>query len=78
MGIVPINGIRRIDALRLQEAEDAVEPLFGLERSGRMGDDAYAGSQEEAERGLEEEEAEDAPEASPNSSAPDGGVDLFA
>ena len=58
MGIGPIPGIRGLGPSTTPIIEREIEPPFALDRPGRMGDDAYKGSSESAERGMEEEESE--------------------
>lgn|GEM_PF-4243730 len=58
MGLSPIPSISGVGPARAPNMEREVEPPFALYRSGRMGDDAYKGSGETAERGMEEEESE--------------------
>jgi hypothetical protein len=80
MEIAPIAGIR---ALGLEGARkfDSGAPRFEIGASARTGDDAYKGSRQGAERGLEGEgnESED-PESALGGESDDGGsqIDVVA
>lgn len=63
MGLSPIAGIREVGTVNSTRADREVTPPFALDRSGRTEDDAYNEHKEDAERGLEEEDAEQADEA---------------
>jgi hypothetical protein len=84
VGIARIPGIRGIGPANAPLVEREVPPPFALDRSDRMGDDAYNGSGEGAERGLEEADSAAAEEASDDSETssvpgdPTGGVSFFA
>jgi hypothetical protein len=56
----PITGIRAVSLLNIQKAADRVAPRFETEASERPGDEPSGSSnQEAAERGLEEENAQE-------------------
>ncbi len=84
MELRPILGIRGLGPASTARIEREVEPPFALDPSSRMEDDAYNGTNQGAQRGLEEEDSEpaeettDAPEASSNSAEPDSNVNFFA
>ncbi len=82
MGIPPIPRIRGVGSVDSPLLEREIRPAFALDRSERMKDDAYQGSRDSAERGMEEdsEPAADSntDETSSTPSDPDIGVSLFA
>lgn len=82
MGIAPVPGIRGVGPANTTLVEREVEPAFAMDRSERMQDDAYKGSQESAERGMEEEDSDPAKDLSadetPIASYPDARVNFFA
>ena len=84
MELRPIPGIRGLGPASTPRIEREVEPPIALDPSSRMEDDAYNGTGQGAERGLEEEDPEiteettDATEASSTSPEPDTKVNFFA
>ncbi len=84
MGLSPIASICEVGTVSSARADREVAPPFALDRSGRMEDDAYKERREDAERGLEEEDAEQADEANESAETsaipldPDNTVDLVA
>ncbi|HEY2472724.1 MAG TPA: hypothetical protein VGI45_33375 [Terracidiphilus sp.] len=67
MELGPITGIRETAKLDSTRNDLEVKPAFGLERCSRMGDDAYGGSEEQGERGLEDEDEPPADETAETS-----------
>ncbi|MGC1424675.1 MAG: hypothetical protein WA354_09885 [Terracidiphilus sp.] len=84
MGLSPIPGIRGVESATVTREEREVQPPFALDPSGRLGDDAYNGANQQTERGLEEEDSEVVEEADSSSESPSnssdskGGVNFFA
>jgi hypothetical protein len=81
MGIAPIPGIRGAGPASGSLAEREVEPPLALTRSDRMQEDAYQGSQQSADRGMEEEDAETTEDANvdePRTTTDDSHVSFFA
>jgi hypothetical protein len=70
MGIAPIPGLRGVDPATATDAEREVEPALALTRCDRMQEDAYHGKQEDAERGLEEEDSEPAADVKTDENLP--------
>ena len=84
MELSPIPRIRAMGLAKVPRDEREVQPPFSLDASGRMGEDAYSSRREEGERGLEEEDSENAKETESmsdslsDSADPRSEVDLFA
>ncbi len=82
MGIPPIPRIRGVGPTNSPLVEREIQPAFALDRSDRMKDDAFKGSRDSAERGMEEdsEPAEDSntDETASTPSDPNIRVSLFA
>lgn len=60
MEISPIREIRAVGAANTPKAESEIQPPFAFDPVGRMEDDAYSMNDHAPERGLEEEELEEA------------------
>ncbi|MGA7243826.1 MAG: hypothetical protein WBX19_11610 [Terracidiphilus sp.] len=83
MELRPIPGIRGLGPASTSRIEREVEPPIALDPSSRMEDDAYNGSGQGAERGLEEEDSvaegtTDMTDASSTSVEPDPKFNFFA
>ena len=59
MELGPIAGIRGVSAASAVRVEREIEPPFALDRSERLEEDAFHGSETD-ERGMEQEEGSDA------------------
>jgi hypothetical protein len=75
--INPIAGIRAARSAALPRDELEVQPPFALDRPGRLGDDAYSGTRDETERGLEED-SDVGEETSDSASDAESRVNFFA
>ncbi|HMG85411.1 MAG TPA: hypothetical protein VK574_06685 [Terracidiphilus sp.] len=62
MEIGPIREVRAIGAASTPKAESEIQPPFAFYPAARMEDDAYDGKDHPPERGLEEEDPEEAEE----------------
>lgn len=56
MGLSPITSIGAVDKVSSSRTDREVAPPLALDRTDRMGDDAYDGSDQEAERGLKDDD----------------------
>ena len=75
MELSPIAGIRGVGPTSVPKAEREIQPPFALDRSDRMGDDAYNDARQETERGLEEEGSEPAEGTEESAEMPSGSGD---
>jgi hypothetical protein len=57
MEIRPIRGVRAVSLLNPSRSESTVPSAFAIDSSARTGDDAYSGSRNSPDRGLEEKES---------------------
>jgi hypothetical protein len=84
MEISPIREIRAISAASAPKAESEIQPPFAFDPVGRMEDDAFGRKDHAPERGLEEEDLEQAEEGDDQSatlsdrSDSESAVDFFA
>ncbi len=63
MEISPIREIRAVGASSTPKAESEIQPPFAFDPAGRMEDDAYKGHNDAPERGMEEDDLEQAEES---------------
>lgn len=83
MEISPIREIRAIGAASAPKVESEIQPPFAFDPVGRMEDDAFSRNDHAPERGLEEEDLEEAEGDDQSAtlsdhSDSDGEVDFFA
>ncbi len=84
MEINPIREIRAVGTASTPKAESEIQPPFAFDPVGRMEDDAFSRNDHAPERGLEEEEPEQAEKGDdqaatlPDHPDSDGEVDFFA